>query len=140
LLVFLQFCSHLNVGVQPSQKIRNLLYPVSGTASRAWIVDNAVGKEDHDCQVDRVCSYLQSEFSRRANRVVFMDEIEPMLCNAFPSSDQRWEGRDIFIKGQYLFRLDEHGSPFVKYYESLVWSPVPEKKDYYDELVELSEV
>jgi hypothetical protein len=129
LLLFLHFCAHLNLGLKACKKLRNLLYPVSGDASHGGIVDGGFKKGD-DSQVDEICSFLQSEMSTVAGRVVFMDEIEPMLCLAFPS-ERSWEGKDIFIKGQLLFRLDDNGTPWVKSYEKiLTWSVVREKKDY----------
>jgi hypothetical protein len=61
-----------------------------------------------------------------------MDEIEPMLCEAAmaSSSDNGWGGDDTtFIKGQSLFRIDEHGAPLVKSYnDRLKWNPVPDHK------------
>jgi hypothetical protein len=131
LLIFLEFCAHLNLGLTTSKKIRNLLYPVSGTASNRLILNHGAGpKPDPQGVVDEICLMLQSEMST-PSRPVFMDEIEPMLCEAMPSSstDNRWGGNDTFIKGQFLFRLDEHGSPLVKSYgNESTWTPVPDHK------------
>jgi hypothetical protein len=132
LLIFLEFCAHLNMGLtMPNQKIRNLLYPVSGTASYSLICDHGAGpKEDTDGVVDEICGMMQSEMST-PSRPVFMDEIEPMLCEAAvaSSSDNGWGGNDTFIKGQSLFRIDEHGAPLVKSYnDRLKWTPVPDIK------------
>ena len=56
-----------------------------------------------------------------------MDEIEPMLCAAASS-----EIGDTYIKGQYLFRLDEHGVAWMQVYKAVYWMRVPAIKD--DEL------
>jgi hypothetical protein len=125
LLVFLEFCAHLNVGLtMPNKKIRDLLYPVAGTASYGLISDHGAGeKDDTDGVVDQICVMLQSELST-PSRPVFMDEIEPMLREAAGSG---WEGNDTFFKGQSLFRLDEHGAPVVKSYNvRMNWVPVPD--------------
>ena len=57
-----------------------------------------------------------------------MDEIEPMLCAA--ASSEIIE--DTYIKGQYLFRLDEHGVAWMQVYKAVYWMRVPAIKD--DEL------
>lgn len=119
LLLFLQFCVHLNVGLTLRTSVRNLLFPIVGETSHRVIVDT-IGFADS--RVDEICSLLRSEMST-PSRPVFMDEIEPLLCET--KSHRRWEGYDIFIKGQYLFRLDEQGVPLVKVYgDQEMWSRV----------------
>jgi hypothetical protein len=127
LLVFLQFCAHLNVGLTACKNLRNILYPVAGAASHCHIVGNGF----KDSAIDEICSFLQSEMST-PSRIVFMDEIEPMLCEA-STQHRRWEGKDIFIKGQDLFRLDEHGTPWVKVFRSMTWSRVVYRKEPIDQ-------
>jgi hypothetical protein len=130
LLLFLEFCAHLNVGLTTgTKKIRDLLYPVSGTASHRLILKHVLAdkrfKDRDPCKlVDDACSFLKSELSS-ADRQAFMDEIEPMLCEAMPSDEYRWGGNDTFIKGQSLFRINEHGVPFVRSYgKESEWMPI----------------
>jgi hypothetical protein len=130
LLLFLEFCAHLNVGLtMGTEKIRNLLYPVSGTASHRLILKHLLADErfkdrDPGDLVDVTCSFLISELST-TDRQVFMDEIEPMLCEVMPSDEYRWGGNDTFIKGQSLFWINEGGVPFVRSYgKESAWTPI----------------
>jgi hypothetical protein len=82
LLVFLQWCAHLNVGTTACKNLRNLLYPVFGAVSHCHIVANGF----HDSQVDEICSILQSKMST-PSRVVFMDQIESCCVRQVPITD-----------------------------------------------------
>jgi hypothetical protein len=142
LLLFVQFCAHVGVVIEPGVTLREMIYPIKGTFAYERIerivvkdkggLPDKVGlrPEKVEEKVHEICRFLQSELSTSSRRV-FMDEIETMLW------DDCEEGHvselDTFIKGQSLFRLDDEGTPLVKPYgHDSAWTRVPLVKDYVD--------
>jgi hypothetical protein len=118
LLVFLQICAHLRIGLRTSTNLREILYPVVGAASHAHILHHGF-KAD---QVLEVFDMLRSEMSTGIRRVP-MDEVEPLLCES--KAGRLLTKFDVFIKGQALFRLDESGVPWIKGYGEYCWRRIP---------------
>jgi hypothetical protein len=116
-MMFVQFCAHLGVVIEPGKNVREMIYPVLGGVAYQRIVD----KVGYPGKINDVCRCLQSELSSSSTRWVFMDEIETLLCE----DEEDVNELDTFVKGQALFRLDDDGKPLVKLYgDHSVWTEV----------------
>lgn len=79
----------------------------------------------HETEMESVCLEVQKELSIHAGRVVWMDEVEVILCES--KGGRMLKKFDLLIKGQSIFKLDEDGCSFVKEYGKESWGEVAKR-------------
>jgi hypothetical protein len=114
LMLLLQGCSYLKVGMRTGTSTRQIFFPVKDSGSWQHVKDVGVSDE----HVESVCYEIQRELSTPA-RKVWMDEVEVILCES--KEGRLLEKFDTFVKGQMLFLMDDHGSVWIKKYNENHW-------------------
>jgi hypothetical protein len=114
LMILLQGCAFMKVRLRSGTHLRQMFFPVNGSGSWEHLMDVGISADN----VESVCFELQRELST-PSRTVWMDEVEVVLCE---SKDGRLLQKfDTFIVGQMLWRIDDFGGVWVKFYNNYEW-------------------
>jgi hypothetical protein len=113
-MILLQGCAFMKVRLRSGTHLRQMFFPVNGSGSWEHLMDVGISADN----VESVCFELQRELST-PSRTVWMDEVEVVLCE---SKDGRLLQKfDTFIVGQMLWRIDDFGGVWVKFYNNYEW-------------------
>jgi len=117
LAVCLQGMAHLGVILRPRKLVREFFVPMRESGSWEHLRELTIDEKDIPQVIEEIKRELNIE-----GRHVAGDQVETLLCESKPG--RLLEKRDLFVKGQSLFRLCPDGIPLVKRYGSKKWEPV----------------
>ncbi len=118
LMLFIQACSLCQIIIKPNRHIRDFVYPAKGLASMKHILAN-VDEDEIELTDDDIDEIMAATANELGINPWCRDMMETCFCEAYDIRGEK--RRDLFFKGQFMFRLDLEGQVWYKPYNKIAW-------------------